>query len=307
MKITYLCYSFFVAMAISITENTLTDAARWNLLQKKAQEVRAVRAFDLFRKHKIEPILIKGLSAGRFYPDDRPRMSIDMDLAVSAKDFDAASEIAASGDANGLAIDLHRELRHHDTAGWDDLFENSEILEFDTGSIRVLRPEDNLRVLCIHWLTDGGSNKDRLWDVFYSIQNRHTDFDWDRFLSVVSPNRRRWLICTVGLAHKYLGLDLTGTPVETDALDLPDWLTKTVEREWASKTKAIPLEVTLNDPKMFLTQAVKRLRPNPIWATVQMEGSFDAKTRVFYQIGNAVSRIIPSSKRITQTLRQNSK
>ena len=281
---------------------SLTDDFRWNLLQRKAAEVRASKAFTIFRRHGIEPILIKGLAATQFYPQKAARESIDMDLAVSENDFDAATVIARSAEAAGLAIDLHRELRHLDTVAWDDLLRNSRLLPFENGDIRVLRPEDHLRVLCIHWLTDGGSNKGRLWDIYYLIENRPADFDWDRFLNVVDANRRRWLTCALGLASRYLGLDLTGTPVEGEARDLPQWLTKTVEREWASETRLVPLEVSIHDPKTLLPQIKRRFRPNPIWATLNMNGSFDAKTRFFYQIGSALKRIPSSYRRISETI-----
>ena len=90
------------------------------------------------------------------------------------------------------------------------------------------------------------------------------------------------------------------------ALDLPAWLTTAVEKEWTSDTPAKPLEVCLNDPKMFMKQLKMRMRPNQIWATVNMEGSFDAKTRVFYQVGNFVKRIMPSYRRVSATLRRRS-
>ncbi len=110
------------------TQKWITDDSRWNLLQEKAMAVRALQAFTLFRENGIEPILIKGLAAARFYPEPGSRASIDMDLAVSSVDFETASQIAISAAANGLAIDLHRELRHLDTVDWSDLFENSRLL-----------------------------------------------------------------------------------------------------------------------------------------------------------------------------------
>ncbi|MFZ1701104.1 MAG: nucleotidyltransferase family protein [Pyrinomonadaceae bacterium] len=281
---------------------TITDEFRWNLLQKRTQEINAVRAVTLFRENAIEPILIKGISAGRYYPADRPRISIDVDLAVASGQFDAALAVARSKEANGLAIDLHNELRHLDTLAWDDLFDRSELTAVDKGEIRMLCAEDALRVLCLHWLTDGGANRERLWDIFYAVANRDADFDWDRLLNVVSPTRRRWIVCTLGLAAKYLGLDLTESPVAADALDLPKWLIETVEQEWASKTKFEPLEVAITDRKRLLKQLGRRLRPNPIWATIQAEGSFDAKTRVFYQIANIFRRTAPSFRRVTATI-----
>lgn len=279
------------------------DTHGWNLLQRKAQLAKAVRATELLRGSGIEPILIKGVAAAQHYPDDRIRVSVDTDLAVADADFAIAIELCRSDAAEGMAIDLHRELRHLDTLEWDDLFEKSNLLETDGGNIRVLGAEDNLRVLCVHWLTDGGVYKERLWDIYYAVENRPADFDWDRFLGVVSARRRRWLICTLGLAKRYLGLDLSTTPIQNEASKLPKWLTDAVETEWADEVKPRPLEITLNDPKVLIEQVKRRLSPNPIRATVEVEGSFDARTRFFYKLGNFFMRIPSSYRRISRTLR----
>jgi len=288
-------------------QKILTDSDRWNLLQRKAQAVRVGRAFDLLRTNGVEPILIKGLAASRFYPDSHFRWSIDIDLAVSAEDFEIAERLARSSEAEGLAIDLHRELRNHDSVPWPELVKHSENINIEGQSIRVLRPEDHLRVLCVHWLTDGGTNQERLWDIYYAIDNRPKDFDWDRFLNIVSERRKRWLVCAVGLAHRKLGLDLDNTPVKNEALDLPAWLIKTIEQEWSSETPDQPLEMTLTDRKALLTQIKKRLNPNAISATVLMKGSFDARTRVFYQIGNIFMRIAPSYQRVSRAIKLRSR
>lgn len=294
---------FIVVETTEDTQKWITDDSRWNLLQEKAMAVRALQAFTLFRENGIEPILIKGLAAARFYPEPGSRASIDMDLAVSAVDFETASQIAISASANGLAIDLHRELRHLDTVDWSDLFENSRLLETQGGTIRILREEDHLRVLIVHWLSDGGARKERLWDIYYCINNRSADFDWDRFLNTVSPRRRRWLTCAIGLARRYCDLDLDDTPIKNEATNLPAWLIKSVEKEWTSETRFQPLETVAHDLKLFLKQMPRRLRPNPVWATVQMEGSFDARTRIFYQMGSFFQRILPSYKRILETIK----
>lgn len=259
--------------------------------------MRAVRAFELFREQGIEPILIKGIAAGRYYPESKPRVAIDMDLAVAEHEFDRAFTIVVEHASEGLAIDVHRELRHLDTVAWADLFANSVEWGLENGKTRILRPEDHLRVLCVHWLTDGASNKERLWDIYYAVANRPADFDWHRALDAVEPNRRRWIVCAIGLAHRYLELDLTDTPIADEAADLPAWLIRTVEREWASETKFIPLEQAF-DRGQLLKQLPRRLRPDPIWATIQMNGSFDARTRLFYQIGSFFARIPGSLRRI---------
>ncbi|MBP7415974.1 MAG: nucleotidyltransferase family protein [Pyrinomonadaceae bacterium] len=283
-------------------EISTTAPDRWGLIKNKATEARACLAFKLFREKGIEPILIKGLAAAQYYPKGQFRDSIDMDIAVSDSEFAIAKKVVESEDANGMAIDLHRELRHLDTVHWTDLVANSKLVNFDGGTIRVLRPEDHLRVVCIHWLTDGASNKDRLWDIYHAVKNRPADFDWDRFLNVFDQKRKRWLTCTIGLAHRYLGLDLAGTPIEKEANDIPDWLIKAVEKEWASDTPFWPLFSSLHDPKLFFAQVKKRLPPNPVTATVLVNGSFDAKTRFFYQIGTIFARIGPSIVNITKAL-----
>lgn len=295
MKIVHLCYSFLCLMML--------DTQRWNLLQRKAQQAKSVRAVAVLRSAGIEPILIKGVAAAQFYPDDKYRFSIDTDLAVSDAAFDKANSLCRSPAAAGMAIDLHRALRHLDTVEWQNLFDNSRMLDFEEGSIRVLRPEDNLRVLCVHWLTDGGVYKERLWDVYYGVANRPANFDWDRFLGIVSDRRRRWLICTIGLASRYLDLDLSDTPIKHEASKLPKWLTNAVETEWADDVKPRPLEASLNDSKVLIEQVKRRFSPNPIRATIEMEGSFDAPTRFFYRLGNFFMRIPSSYRRVSGTLR----
>ena len=199
----------------------ITDKFRWNLLQKKALERNASRAFALFREKGIEPVMIKGLAAGQYYPPTEPRVSVDLDLAVSESDFATADKLARSAAADGLAIDLHRELRHLDTVSWEDLVANSVLMPLDGAEIRIPRPEDHLRIVCLHWLTDGGRVKERLYDVYYAVSKRQPTFDLDRFFGVVSPTRQRWLECTLGLTAKYIGLDLTDTPAAGAEKRLP--------------------------------------------------------------------------------------
>lgn len=286
-------------MAASPEGIQITDSFRWNLLQKKTLERNAVRAFALFREKGIEPLLIKGLASGKYYPETEPRVSVDLDIAVADVDFAKADKLVRSDAADGLAIDLHREVRHLDTVLWEDLFANSVMMLLDGAEIRIPRPEDHLRIVCLHWLTDGARVKERLYDVYYAVTNRESEFDWERFSNVASPTRQRWLECTLGLTAKYLGLDLTDTPAAGAEERLPQWLTDTVEREWSAEVKFEPMEVAVLDRKKFVHQLGRRLNPNPIWATVQAEGSFDAPTRLHFKIANAFRRIPDSYRRIT--------
>ena len=68
----------------------MTDELRFYLLRKRLTEELIVKAFRSFRDQHIEPILIKGWAASRNYPESVPRFSADVDLAVSANDYESA-------------------------------------------------------------------------------------------------------------------------------------------------------------------------------------------------------------------------
>ena len=286
---------------------SLYDNIRWNALETAIWNRAIKSAFVFFREHKLEPILIKGWAIAGFYPPGKRRPFVDIDLAFSAVDFGSAKAVYESNETGINAIDLHRELRNLDTLRWTDLFDNSQLIVLDGVSVRILRPEDHLRVLSTHWLNDGGASKDRLWDIYYAVSNRPTDFDWDRCLNVVSQTRRRWVVSSIGLAHKYLDLFIDDLPFADEARSLPLWLTRAVEREWASEVHLIDINFLHRDPIQLLKQIKKRIPPNPIEATIEMDGDFDAVTRVHYQIGSFFKRILPSLKRLSKTLYRSGK
>jgi hypothetical protein len=267
------------------------SVTKWNVLRFSLNCFFLKKVFKIYRNFQIEPVLIKGYSIAKYYPENNQRDYVDIDLVFSEEDYPKAKSISQSEELCEILIDVHKELRHHDTVPWDNLFANSQLIKLDDIEIRVLRPEDHLRVICVHWLTDGGEYRERLWDIYYLIANRPPDFDWDRCLNIVSKRRRRWIVCTIGLAHKYLGLDLSGTPIEEEAKNLPRWLIKRVEREWQKEIRLISLEAASYRYKTFIQQIWKRFPPNPITATIDCEGDFDAGTRIFYQIRDIFKRL----------------
>ena len=271
---------------------------KWRILQYRLNSVFAQKAFEICRSNKLEPILIKGFSLAAFYPNPWQRSFSDTDLAFSSADYPKAQQILRSGEFTQMAFDIHRELRHLDSVSWNELFDRSEFLDLDSTKIRVLCPEDLLRVTCVHWLTNGGEDREKLWDVYHIINNRRPEFDWETCLNSVSQNRKRWIICTIGLAHKFLGLDLSGTPIKPEATDLPKWLTRRVEKEWTSGIRLMEFrDAKRLGYKTFVQQMWKRFPPNPITATINCEGDLDARTRIFYQIRDIFKRLIARNTR----------
>jgi len=278
--------------------DVILDELRWHKLSMRRFEIGILEALELFRSNDIEPILIKGWAAARYYPKDRPRSFGDVDLAFPASEYFRAREVAAATLISSISIDYHREFRHLDTHPWEIVFARSELIEVEGGSIRVLCPEDHLRVLCVHWLNDGGAYKERLWDIYYAVANRPVDFDWDICLDSVSPTRRRWIVTTIAIAQKYLSLDVSGLPFDVDQESIPHWMTRCLEKEWSTDVRLIPLEACVHQPKVFFPQLLKRLPPNPIEATIETEGELDDGWRLPYQIGSMRKRIGPSFRRV---------
>ncbi len=284
-------------------EETGENYEKYQLLMYKVNEKKVEKFWAEFEENNFEPILIKGWSAAQYYPKPFQRQVGDIDIAVNPKFYEKAIQFKNKTAAE--EIDLHKGLRHLDKLSWDNIFANSQMVKCGSKQIRVLRPEDNLRVLCVHWLTDGGIYKEKLWDIYYLIENRPANFDWNRFLNSVSQRRRKWLITTIGLTSRYLGLNIDTTPIATEAKTLPKWVTETVENEWTSEVKFRYLETSLSSRREFFNQLKKRFPPNAIQSTINMEGDFDSKPRIIYQLPDMILRFFYSikgfSKRIFKT------
>jgi hypothetical protein len=249
----------------------------WYVINHARNEVEIMRAFDLLRSNNIEPILIKGLAVAIKYPGLK-RFYTDIDLCVSPSDFPKARSLL-----KGSNIDLHEGLRNLDLVPWEDLFINSKLIEIGGGKIRVLRDEDHLRVLCVHWLIDGGVRKERLLDIYYVLKS-NPNFDWERFLGN-SETRRKWMECVIGLTSFYYGLELKGTPFEDASKRIPRWVFKALEREWSFSFGLLPLHVCLKrkDVRGFFKQLMRRFPPNPLQAMVEVEGELaDSRVIVFF-------------------------
>lgn len=259
------------------TTEIVSDSNRWNALQTKLHEAKLVRAFELFRAGGLEPILIKGWAAARFYPSGKFRSIGDIDLCFSSGDFPRALELSKTDEIAALFVDIHEEFRQLDRVRWDDIFARSQLITHGDTGIRIPCPEDHLRILCIHWLTDGGQYREKLDDIYYAIEKRPADFDWDLCLNSVSSTRRNWIITAVAIAHRFRGLQVDDLPFASEVRVLPAWVEKTIEAEWASDVKLEPVLAQLSQFGELRRQIGKRIPPNPIRSTIEMEQPFTSR------------------------------
>jgi hypothetical protein len=269
-------------------------------LMTKVQAERIRRAFVFFRENGIEPILIKGWAIARFYPNESERYFSDTDLAVNPTDYSKAADILTIDLKGQLVVDLHDGLQQFDNLPFEDLFENSELVEFKDIKVRVLRHEDHLRILAVHWLRDGGTPKHRLWDVHYGLANRPKDFDWDRFLGTVSKKRRKWIVAAIALAHRYTNLNVDDTPIAEEVknpLLIPKWVKRTLEKEWNDGVKIVPINMVTHDRRELWQQLRKRFPPNPLVASMYTDAPLNNFPRLPFQIINIFQRLKPSIRR----------
>ncbi len=251
-------------------------------------------AFEYFREKNTEPILIKGWLASKNYSREKFRYFGDIDLVISPQNY---SNLSKNIEDLLPEVDLHNGARNHDTLSYEQLFANSDLKKLINGyKIRVVCPEDHLRILATHWLNDGGIRKDKLWDIYYAVINRPENFDWDKCLNVVSPIRRKWILTAIGLAHYYLELPIGDLPFADEIKKtnfIPKWILETVEFEWKNETHLRPLIGSFKSPKIFIQQIRKRFPPNPIQSAIETNTSFDDKFRLPSQVKAILKRMLP--------------
>ena len=294
----------------STTGLELQQAYRHHTLEAAIHERDIKAVFASLRSSGIEPILVKGWSIARLYPEKGLRPYDDIDLAIPDDQFAAAEASIREHKCSVSTVDLHRGFEELDPWGEDDLFADSQLVKLGETEVRVLRPEDHLRVLCLHLLHHGAFRPLWLCDVAAAVESRSPDFDWDRCLGM---NKRvaDWVACTIGLAHELLGADVEASPVARRAKNLPRWLVPAVLKQWEApfalehgpaKHRA-PMATYLRHPA-GLSRDVRNRWPDPIEATISLGGPFNDWPRLPFQLGNCVSRAVRFLLRAPALLRE---
>jgi hypothetical protein len=159
--------------------------------------------------------------------------------------------------------------------------------------VRVLRNEDQIRILAFHFLKHGGWRPIWLWDIALLLEWEPSLFDWHLCLGT-NARRARWIGCTIALAHELLGARIpAGAPACVTA-GVPSWFRNTVLEEWGNRprftSEHASLLRALQCRSTSLKDWVRRRWRNPIQATIDCNGSFNNFPRLPYQLGDAVAR-----------------
>jgi hypothetical protein len=275
----------------------LQEAYRLHSLQSALHEAQIKEVITLFRSVGVTPVLVKGWSVARLYPEMGLRPYGDIDLCFKPEQFQTAEAVLKKQEGKRYDLDLHRGFAKLDALSVEELLARSKTLMLGKIEVQVLGFEDQLRILCTHLLRHSAWRPLWLCDIAVAVESLPPDFDWDRFLGK-DPLQSDWIACAVGLAHQLLGVCVDHTPVAMRAKNLPSWLVPHVLKNWnrpfpdyyppLSYTR--PLATYLRDPRGLVSTLIMRW-PDPIEATIRLKGPFNEFPRLPYQIGNLLSRV----------------
>lgn len=255
----------------------------------------------------IEPVLVKGWAVARLYPEKGLRPYGDLDLCFRPEHFDAAAAIVGSPEGKKYNVDLHRGFEKLDDQCLDDLFARSQTRRLGDVDVRVLKLEDQFRILCTHLLRHGAWRPLWLCDIAAIVESLPADFDWD--LCIGDDHRHAdWIACSVGLAHQMLGARVGDTPVSRRVSHLPTWLMPAVLKQW-KRSRALdhtPPELMIVSLRHLtrLPKALYERWPSPIQATFNLKAPFNEFPRLPFQVGEYISQVFGFLTRLPKLLRE---
>lgn len=274
----------------------LHQAYRLQLLQSAIHEEKIAKVFQLLRASSIEPILVKGWAAAALYPERGLRPYGDIDLIVRLQHFDLAAEILSQPNAKDCWVDLHKSPSEIDDRPLEQLFTRSRRLLIKEEPVTVLSAEDHLALQAVHLLKHGAWRPLWLCDIGAAIESLPAGFDWDICLGK-NLKRSHWIKTAIGLAARLLGARVDSLPDEVQKTRLPDWLVQSVLSQWEQPfainqppmSHPMPMSRAFRRPGTLI-EALRQRWPNPILATISVNGEFNTLPRLPYQLGNYLMR-----------------
>jgi hypothetical protein len=269
----------------------LRQAYRLHALQAKLHETAIERVIAALDQAGVETILVKGWAVARLYPQPGLRPYGDLDLCFRPEQVAAAREVLERFASDNFVVDIHEGFSRIDHFDDARLFASARVESLGKVCVHLLRREDELRILCTHLLRHGVWRPLWLCDIAASLEALPADFDWSRFFGE-DPVEADWLACTLVLAHRLLGAEISHTPVVSKAEHMPAWLVPQVlknRQDFLARDR--PMISYLRQPKALIPAMLKRW-PDPIQTTTLYHLPLDETSRLPYQLREVVRRSI---------------
>jgi hypothetical protein len=249
------------------------------------QQLREV--VSLLRNQGIEAILTKGWALGRLYPETGLRPYGDLDLLVFPHQLLRARDALTSPGSPTAPVELHTGFPMLADRCLDRLFEFSRLVSLEGVSIRILGPEDQLRLVTLHGLNHGLCRPLWLCDVAVALDAIPPEFDWG-YAMRGDPWLSEGVRCSLGLVRELLQVDLgrVGVPATWQEGPLPAWLVPGALRAFGATRHYMDLldpgELVL-DPRALL-QAARLRWSNPLEVTWRRRAPWNDRPRLPYQL-----------------------
>jgi hypothetical protein len=179
----------------------------------------------------VEPIVTKGWAVARYYPDPGARPYCDIDLSVHPDECEAAQRVLNRLTIARATVDLHIGLPDLPQRTWADVRARTQLVELGGIAVRVLAPEDQFRLLVVHFVRHVCHRPLWLIDLAVLLEVAGNDMDWGLCLRG-AHSWRRWLLATAGLAHRLLGAWLPSAIANLPGARPPEWLVAATLWRW---------------------------------------------------------------------------
>jgi hypothetical protein len=247
-----------------------------------------------FQAAGIAPLLGKGWAIARLYPEEALRPYSDFDLGVPPAAAGGAAGLAEGLARRGCVVDVHAPFDDLDDRPYEEIEARAERVDVHGVTVRVLGPEDHLRLLALHMLGHGAFRPLWLVDVAVLIEARGPHLDW-AWLLRGRERRTDWLRAAIHVARELLGASLDGVPPSIAKFDLPRWVRDAVLEAWghldpdSSQGSRTPMAHHLRT-RTDLLRALRVRWPSALEASLGLEAPLRGVPRWSVQVGECVRR-----------------
>lgn len=244
---------------------------------------RVYRFVSALQNQGIDPVLFKGWTLLPHYAEAGLRPMGDVDMAVNPAELESAREIMRQLGAGMYDVDIHSGLADPDHAAyipgalWEEVLARTRTRMLGDIQVRVLAPEDELQMLCIHSMRHLAARPIWLCDIAAALEDRPADLDWTHVLS--KPPYASWILYGLLLAHRLLGAEVADTPLAERVKELPEWLVQDVLARWGEEPTSQPkvydsILSVWRSPSRW-QDAVRVRIPNRFAAAIDHHGALD--------------------------------
>jgi len=278
----------------------LQETYRVQVLRYAVREREIEQVVELLQRVDAEPVLCKGWAAARLYPDMAVRPLGDIDIFVKPEQLSRAR--AALQDlrlGRGGAVDFQESatlaLYRADV---QTMYDRARIVPMGDVPVKVLSPEDHLSMLGVHFLGHGAWRPIWLCDIAAAMESLTDSFNWHICLGE-DQRRAGWILSALECAREMLDAQLAAPP--SDLLHrkaAPRWLVPTVLKQWdvpyqptsyGASGYSAPMASYWRRP-IGIWSALRERWPNPITATIRLEGPINDLPRLPFQVAYAALR-----------------